>query len=259
MKLTIKDKNKKELFIALFQNLKHCINLLTLVFEYDHIFIQGMDKSHICLFETKLMCKWFESYNIDKKSCICFDSQVFYNIISISNENTDIHINYDDTGDEHDHVTVELISKKEGAVYNKHFKIPLVETDHETLGIPETDYEVEFSMNSKQITEIISQMLLFGSDIHIKCTESCINLISNGISGDMSVSIPIDDLKEYSIVEDEEINASFSLNYIHKMCLNHKLCSTINFYLHKEFPMKILYDLGENSAMVFYIAPKICD
>ena len=254
MKLSIQYKLKKDLFVALFQNLKNCCSLLCILFEKDHMFIQGMDVSHICLFEVKFMNTWFDSYEAETKSFICFNSQVFYTIISITNNDSYIELEYNDEDQLYIHMPV---SNESG--FNKHFKLPLAEVDYEILGIPDTDYDVEFSLSTKQITEIVSQMLLFGSDIHIKCTESCINLISNGISGDMSVSIPIDDLKEYSIVEDEEINASYSLNYIHKMCLNHKLSSTINFYLHKEFPMKILYDLGENSAMVFYIAPKICD
>ena len=74
MKLAIKDKNKKDLFIALFQNLKNCSQLISVLFENDHIFIQGMDKSHVCLFEVKIMNIWFDSYEItpDKKYYICF-------------------------------------------------------------------------------------------------------------------------------------------------------------------------------------------
>ena len=75
----------------------------------------------------------------------------------------------------------------------------------------------------------------------------------------MLVKVPIDDLTEYSIVEDEEVDIAYSLAYIVKMCLTNKLSNEIQFYINKECPMKIKYDLGDNSSVIFYIAPKIED
>ena len=40
------------------------------------------------------------------------------------------------------------------------------------------------------------------------------------------------------------------------MCITNKLSSEIQFSISKEFPMKINYDLGDNSIIEFYIAPK---
>jgi len=254
MKLSIQYKAKKELFVALFQNLKNCCSLLCILFEKDHMFIQGMDVSHICLFEVKFMNTWFDSYEAETKSFISFNSQSFYTIISITNNDSYIELEYNDEDQLYIHMPV---SNESG--FNKHFKLPLAEVDYEILGIPDTDYDVEFSLSTKQITEIVSQMLLFGSDIHIKCSEDSVKLAATGISGEMEVELPIDDLKEYSITEGEQIDVSYSLNYIHKMCLNSKLSPIINFSIHKEFPMKILYDLGDKSSIVFYIAPKISD
>ena len=59
MKLSINDKNKKDLFIALFQTLKNCSTIISIFFKKDHLFIQGMDKSHICLFDIKIFYKCF--------------------------------------------------------------------------------------------------------------------------------------------------------------------------------------------------------
>jgi proliferating cell nuclear antigen len=73
----------------------------------------------------------------------------------------------------------------------------------------------------------------------------------------MLVNIPIEDLTEYSIVEGGEINLSYSLNYIYKMCLTNKLSNEIIFNISEEYPMKIQYDLGDESYMIFFIAPKI--
>ena len=86
-----------------------------------------------------------------------------------------------------------------------------------------------------------------------------IDLITNGITGEMKVNICIDDLTEYSISEDAIIDLKYSLNYVSKMCLCNLLSSNIEFSISAEKPMRIKYNLGDDSAVLFYIAPKIID
>jgi hypothetical protein len=58
------------------------------------------------------------------------------------------------------------------------------------------EYEVDFSMDSKKMCEIMNQLLVFGTDLEITCSEEKIQLGTNGISGNMMVNIPLNDLKE---------------------------------------------------------------
>jgi proliferating cell nuclear antigen len=94
-------------------------------------------------------------------------------------------------------------------------------------------------------------------DIH--CSEEKINLISSGTNGEMKVSIPIDDLTEYSISEDDKIDTSYSLSSLSKMCLSNKLSNEIQFSISKEYPMRIKYDLGDDSFIRFFLAPRVND
>ena len=256
MKLSIKDKTKKDLFIALFQNLKNFGQLISVLFEKDHVFIQGMDNSHVCLYEVKIMNIWFDSYETSDKHLICFDSHFFYTIISIANETTNIELIYEDS--ENDYLNIHILAK-EGKHFHKYFKIPLADMDYEIVNVTNMEHEVEFSMLSKKMSEIMSQMMLFGSDVQIKCSEEGIHFITGGISGEMKVDILMDDLKEYSIIENDTIDVTYSLNYVYKMCMNSKLSNVIHFSMSKEFPMKVFYDLGDNSYTTFFIAPKISD
>jgi proliferating cell nuclear antigen PCNA len=127
------------------------------------------------------------------------------------------------------------------------------------MNIPNVDYDAEFSLSSKQISDMFSQLNNFGSDIIINCSQDDISLTTNGVTGEMRVDIPIDDLTSYSIVEGEEVILTYSLSYINKMCITNKLSTDIDFSLSNECPMKISYDLGDGSLMVFFIAPKMND
>jgi proliferating cell nuclear antigen PCNA len=250
------DKGKKDLFIALFQTLKNCSTLINTNFLKDKLHIQGMDKSHICLFDINITKEWFDNYELDNETYMCFDTNTFHLIISTKNEGLSIIIH--STTD--DHLNIDLASSENlKGEFNKYFKIPLCDYDYDEMMIPESEYDAEFSISSKKICEIISQMVLFGSDISVKCSEEKIDLVANGIAGEMLVNIPIEDLTEYSIIEDEIIELTYSLNYIHKMCITNKLSNEIEFSISSNCPMKIKYDLGDDSTLLFFIAPKITD
>jgi len=257
MKIVINDKVKKDMFTALFQTLKNCTNIICLIFYEDYLYIQGMDKSHVCLFNIKIVNSWFSHYqkNNNDLDKICFDSQVFFTIISTKQDGHSINISFDN---ESDNLNISLITPENNTKgeFNKFFKMPLVDFDYELMDIPVVDYDAEFLITAKKIHEITSQMSSFGDDINIKCSDEGIDLISNGVMGEMLVNIPIDDLSEYCINEGDDINLNYSLVYIHKMCITNKLSNEIQFCISKEFPMKLKYDLGDNSSMEFYIAPK---
>lgn len=262
MKLSINITAKKVMFVALFHTLKNCSNIVSIIFKDDHIYIQGMDKSHVCLYEVKLFKQWFHIYEYKEEdiNTICFDAQTFYTIISRSHDSQNIEIYFSGNSDI---LNIDLVceyTEISKGVYNKFFKIPLVDFDNIVMEIPENaDYDAEFSIISKKICEIASQMLLFGNDINLKCFQDQIHLITNGTNGEMLVKVPIDDLNEYSIIEDEIIDIRYSLTYIDKMCLSNKLSDEVQFSLSKEFPMKIKYDLGDDSSIVFYIASKFVE
>jgi len=43
------------------------------------------------------------------------------------------------------------------------------------------------------------------------------------------------------------------------MCLSMKLCSTINVSLSSQYPMLLNYNLGDDSSVSFFIAPKVIE
>lgn len=256
MKLSIVERSKKDIFISLFQVLKNCTNIVSIIFHEDHMYIQGMDRSHVCLFEVSIQSDWFTEYTVEKAHNICIDSTIFHNVLAITQENQSITLYYDSL--EPDNVNIDMKSDTK-TEYDKYFKIPLTIFETEMLSVPDTEYDVDFTIPAKKIHEITSQLMFFGDIMNIECTEEKISLGSSGVNGDMNVVIEIDDLSEYSISEGETIKVSYSLNYIHKMCITNKISNEVNFSVSDNYPMKIKYPIGSQSHLVFYIAPKIND
>jgi len=256
MNVSICDKHKKDLFVALFQVLKNCSSLININFQKDKMHIQGMDKSHICLFDVNIQSKWFSLYEVSDSINICVDASIFHSIISNKSEGLNVIVRFETE----DYLNIDLMAQELEHTkneFNKYFKIPLADFDYEELGVPDVEYNAEFTISSKKICDIFCQMILFGNDINIKCNETKIDLITNGVTGEMLVDIPINDLSEFAILEGEEVDLNYSLTYINKMCLTNKLSNEIQFSISPDKPMRISYDLGDESSVVFFIAPKV--
>lgn len=255
MNITINDKKKKDLFISIFQLLKNSSSHINASFTSDNMHIQGMDKSHICLFDLNINKEWFSNYTVNEETKICFDASIFHTMISTKSEDQELIIkkNTDDS------ITIELINANKNSDYSKFFTMSLIEYEYDEMNIPETEYEAEISLPSKKVTDMISQLNNYGNDLLITCSENYVDFKTKGDSGEMRVNIPVDDMLSYSVVEGDDINLTYSLIYISKMCITNKLSSEIEFYLSSECPMKIKYNLGDDSTLLFYIAPKISD
>jgi len=191
MKIQISDKKKKEIFVSIFQTLKNCSSLITTKITSELIHIQGMDKSHVCLFDAKINSTWFNSFEISKDVNLSFDSGVFYSIISTKSDSQDLIITMDEDNEDTLHINFipqEKESKK--GDFKKFFKMPLTEYEYDEMAIPTVEYDAEFSLSSKQISDMFSQLSNFGNDKIIKCSEEEIRLTTNGITGVMIFMAP---------------------------------------------------------------------
>jgi hypothetical protein len=102
-------------------------------------------------------------------------------------------------------------------------------------------------------------MKIFGETLSILCSEEKVEMNSESIdTGKMFVNIPIDDLNEFAIEEDETVEMSFSLAHLKNICLYSKISKEVEVNLKKDFPIKLIYTLDDEDAKaVFYLAPKI--
>jgi proliferating cell nuclear antigen len=149
--------------------------------------------------------------------------------------------------------------KEDHNKFDHFFELGLIEVEQDTLNIPEVEYDVDFTMKSDNFTELISELMVFGSNLNIICNEDNLEFNASGDAGKLKVNIPIDDLNEYAIAEGDSLDISYSLTHLGKMCLSTKLGQYVSLSISTEYPMAIKYDLGDNSSVAFYIAPKIAD
>ena len=260
MNIVIKNQQKAECFSGIFQHIRLFTEHINITFEKERLYIQSMDTSHVSIFELYLPSAWFDTYEHNNASPITIgiNSTLLFKILNTREKTQETNITY--VINNGDKLYINFTSENT-AIFDKKFEIPLMDLEHDIMGIPDTDYNADFSLCSANFANIINQLKLFGDTLDVECTEEKITLNSlSQETGKMTVQIDINELTEYSINEGETIDLSFSINILHNICMYNKISKNINICLKENFPMKITYNLGEENAnMIFYLAPKIKD
>jgi len=254
MRFEITDKKKREIFITIFNNLKNFTDAIVLNIEEDRLYIQGMDNSHICVYELILQSSWFQVWDITEPQVFGLSLPIFNKILHICSDKQSIHIHSDNNED----LQIDFTCDEKGE-FDKHLKMPLMDIDMDRLHIPTMDYEVDIEMDSKKFKNLIDELANFNETLNIVCNENQVVLESSSSEGTMNVVITTDDIDLLAVVEGKEINASFGIKYIAQMCQFHKLTTNCAIHITEDMPLQLKYKIDDECMMRFYLAPKIND
>ena len=269
MKIIINNMQKAECFAALFQHIKLMTDNINIMFERERLYVQSMDSARVSIFEIIIPSTWFDEYTVDEPVNLGINASILYKILNARDKTQVMCMDYDP--DNEDRLSIHFTSANNGSVtvsvqpnkdntFDKHFEIPLVDLESELLAIVELDYQAEIAFPSTYFASIINQLKMFGDTMEIQCSEENVILYATSVeSGKMSVEIKIDDLTAFSILEGDELKLSFSLMYLHNICMYNKLAKDIELKMSTNYPMCIFYDLGEGAKIKYFLAPKIVD
>jgi proliferating cell nuclear antigen len=263
MNIIINNIQKAECFAAIFQHIKLMTDNINMMFEKDRLYVQSMDSARVSIFEIIIPSTWFDVYTVETQVNLGLNSAILYKILNARDKQQSMQIEYDPDND--DKLSIHYTSPDTSELnkdncFDKHFELPLVDIETELLAIVELDYQAEISFPSTYFASIINQLKMFGDTMEIECSEEKIVLYATSVeSGKMCVEIKIDDLTAFSILEGEEMKLSFSLMYLHNICMYNKLAKDIELKISTNYPMRIDYDLGEGAKIVYFLAPKMSD
>ena len=254
MRFEITDKKKREIFITIFNNLKNFTDSIVLNIEQDRLYIQGMDNSHICVYELILQSSWFQVWDITEPQVFGLSLPIFNKILHICSDKQSIQIHSDNNED----LQIDFTCDEKGE-FDKHLKMPLMDIDTDRLHIPAMDYEVDIEMDSKKFKNLIDELANFNETLNIVCNENQVVLESSSSEGTMNVVITTDDIDLLAVVEGKEINSSFGIKYIAQMCQFHKVTTNCAIHITEGMPLQLKYEIDDECMMRFYLAPKISD
>ena len=262
MKIVISDSSKANKLTNIFQNLTQFTDNICLNVSNSGIYFQGLDSNHCCLFECKLCKSWFNEFDYEAGNDVVelgINIKLLYKVLNTRQETQSIEI----YTKKKDKLSIDFITqddkKEKNKAFNKYFELPLFNIEATNMSITMDESDVDLIIPSKRMCELMSQLLLFNEKLTMNFTEDMIQMDATGEMGKMEVKIAMEDVTEYAIGEGVTIKESYSINYINMMCNFCKLNSEFVMGFIKGQPMKGSYDIGENSHISFYLAPRIED
>jgi proliferating cell nuclear antigen len=257
MRLEINSIEKGEIFSQCFQHMKTFIDSVNISFNEDHMYIQCMDYSMILIMELNFPKEWFDVYEVSSPITIGLMTKIWTKVLTTRDKVQSIRMN---TEDKEDHLSVRFHSSVAKNIFDKSFEIPLIDLNTELLNIPEVEYCADICLPTSSFYSMVNELKQFGDVMNVECTEEHINMESESEEfGKMNTFIPIDDLEEYSINENETVKSSFSLRMVSNICLFQKVAKTIQLGLSEQFPMKLQYMMENDASLKFFLAPRIED
>tara|TARA_B100001093_G_C26858627_1_gene1028737 strand:- start:7926 stop:8765 length:840 start_codon:yes stop_codon:yes gene_type:complete len=274
MKFGVSNKDKVAKFLAITKNMKHMVNEVNLGICERGLYVQGMDSSHVGMFEWKLEKDWFDIWK---------GKEEFHYNMGINCESLSMIMNCHTQGQYielsfMENSTQELIIKFEGKGHDKMFELKLIDIDCELMEIPDVEYDADITMKSGEFNNLMAEASIFGETIKIELgIDDNIYMATDG-SVVYKVRIKEENIVEYALAEEATIKHSYALKYcllFSKFC---KLNKNVKLHLKDETPLKVIYNLEHwldisgneqedddedeeksKNFIAFYLAPKLED
>ena len=238
MRFSIENQDKLNKFVHIFKNAKMISKEVNISMTSAGMYVQGMDPSHVGIFELNLEPGWFTSYECKKDVIMGVSCDIISNILNCIQEGQIMKWSYMYDSSE------ELLIYFENCGMDKMFEVKLMDIDEEQLGIPDMEYQVDIKINSQGFEKIMNQLNMFGEKIEIECgKDDNIYIKTTGDAGKMQVRMKEDDIVEYAYDDEVHLKMEYSVKYMAMFAKFSKLNSVCSIHLSKNQPLKLLYNL----------------
>ena len=238
---------KVEQFVTIFSNLKGFTEYITICLEESRIFVQGMDNSHVSMFEINLSDTWFDEYSVENEISIGISTDTLQKILSTRKQQHGIM--FKDITDEK--LTISLFditnTETKKKIYPKEFTISLVDLDIEEMHVPEQDHDVDIEFQSKNLKSLLDEIVLFNDTLSFTCDDDEVVFKCKNDTCTFNANIPTDQLSYFSYREAP--NLSFSVKYLHMFLQFNKLDNNVWLHINENAPLrcKYLLDTEDNN------------
>jgi len=247
MLLKIISGTKANIFTSILACIQQLNNEVVLRLDTDTLCIQGMDSSHVSMYELKLLKEWFEEFNITESNTYGFSCDIINKILSKRKDKQDICIDFEDE------TNIKFIFTDD--ISKKTYTVSSLDVDVETLEVPEQEYDIDIGISSKLFKDIIDELDIFFDDTLLKCDENTVNFIGKNDIVQSNIEIDTENMLSYEYTEEMEMR--LSLRYLKIITSISKICNEVLLHLHNESPLRIDFQFDDDHKFKFYLAPKL--
>ena len=252
MELFINNKENIDKFTYLFKNIKNITTDTIFNFNSEFITSQGMNPSKTSIYNLKIGHLWFDEYKYTSdEECIeiGINTVILSKIFNTISQNQTIKIIYDTNKSDYLFIEFCNINKENKNSFDKYFEVPLMDLNYHMQTMSSIDPDVSFEIDCNKLSNICSQTKCFHDTINIKCTEDNIKFKVNGNETKFTIKLDLEDVNEYSIVEDLVFSNYYDLTIFDIICTFSKLANIVVLSFDNEQPMIIDYKITNSKKI----------
>jgi proliferating cell nuclear antigen len=238
-------------FKKLFKPLKDFVNEAQVSLSDEGIKICAMDSAHVALVDLNLTPSYFKNIESTQPIVIGVNFANFEKILKIVDNGSSIEIS---AHAESDVLTIRISKEHSESIH----AMKLINIEQDQLGIPEPEKCDSFEMDSKEFANTCTKLAFISDiiDIHVNSEG-----IEFGYDSDISKGgYAIDSSKEsLTIHRSEYIFQRYGKKYIEMLCKWQTFSKRVVVYINDNGPLCVLFCIGDDSYIRFFIAPKVLD
>jgi len=237
----------------LIESLKEVLTDINLYFDNNGLKIMTMDNARVALVYVRLIKDNFEEYQC-KNKIMCGINMIYLFKLLKTVSNSDVLTIFIRSNNSNE-LGIRIENKEKNTVTESFLK--MLDISEEKLEIPDIVYDSVISMPSVDLQKYCRDLSVISNKVSIISTESRFILESNGDFA--SQRIIIGEAQNGLIFSKKNQNVSevFDLKYLNSFTKSTNLCSTVEIFLKKEYPLVIEYNVANLGKLQFCLAPKI--
>ena len=200
----------------------------------------SMDLANICFIYFKLLSSAFITYNIDKPIELGLVLSQIKDILKKSSDKDILIIEYEEP---------KLILTFKGKSIKK-FSINTVDLEEKNIKEPTMNFNCLIKTTSELFLDLVNTC-----DIGKGGESVVIDVSKNNVKFSSSSTITPD--KETTIECEDDINCSYSIEYLKKISEGTKLSDKVSIQLSNDYPMKVNYIVPDKVQISFILAPRV--
>ena len=176
------------------------------------ISLQAMDSSHVALVQLQLTESGFCFYRCDKPITLGLSITNLAKVMRLVNATDSIVLKCDSgvgKNAEPQHLTLVVESAKGDRTTE--FTLNLISLDSESLGIPDTIYQSEISMNSNDFAKLTRELFALSETVTFEISQGCVKFVVESELGTGSIRITT---SQDQFDSTKAVHLSFALRYL---------------------------------------------
>ena len=135
----------------------------------------------------------------------------------------------------------------------------MITLDSEHLGIPETEYTSEITMNSAEFSKLCKELYALSETVEFEISSSYVKFAVEGEIGSGSIKIQTAEDAAMDCKPEDTVKLSFALRYLNLFNKAYPLSQQVKLSMAAETPLVVEYEVENLGTLKYYLAPKITD